>query len=134
MERDELITSREYWITKIQLDLYNQVEQYMKDHELSRTQLANQLNVTKGYISQLLNGDFDHKISKLVDLALVMGKAPQINYVDLQDVISQENQGHKNDLFPFEKIIRGDQIQTLDYQRNEELMHIKAQSTQLRNA
>lgn len=134
MERDELINSREYWITKIQLDLYNQVEEYMKGHDLSRTQLANQLNVTKGYISQLLNGDFDHKISKLVDLALLMGKAPKINYVDLKEINKRESQGHKNDLFPFEKIIRGDQIQALDYQGNEEKVHIKAQSVQLRNA
>lgn len=83
MTRDELINSREYWITKIQLDLFAQIEQYMADNKLSRTQLAEQLGVTKGYISQVLNGDFDHKISKLVDLSLAIGKIPTITYGEL---------------------------------------------------
>lgn len=134
MTREELINSREYWIAKIQLDLFNQIENYMIEHQLSRTQLAEKLDVTKGYISQILNGDFDHKISKLVDLALLVGKAPQINYTDLQEIIERETHTYKNDLFPFKEVLRGDQIQVLDYLDNEETMHIKAQSSQLRNA
>lgn len=80
MTRDELLNSREYWITKIQLDLFNQLESYMTDNNISRTQLAEKLGVTKGYVSQILNGDFDHKISKLVDLALAIGQVPVITY------------------------------------------------------
>lgn len=83
MTRDELLTSREYWIAKIQLDLFSQLDKYMVENTISRTQLAEKLGVTKGYVSQILNGDFDHKISKLVDLALAMGKVPKITYVDI---------------------------------------------------
>ena len=46
----------------------------MKDKKLNRSQLAKKLGVTKGYITQVLNGDFDHRISKLVDLSLAINK------------------------------------------------------------
>ncbi len=89
MKRDELISSREYWIAKIQLDLFNQIENYMTEHHLSRTQLAEKLGVTKGYVSQILNGDFDHKISKLVELALAIGLVPTVQYKPLEEVLHE---------------------------------------------
>lgn len=90
MKREELLSSREYWIAKIQLDLFNQIENYMKKHQLSRTQLAEELGVTKGYVSQILNGDFDHKISKLVELALAIGLTPTVQYKPLEEVVCQD--------------------------------------------
>ena len=65
--REELLSSKEYWIAKIQIDLFRQFEEYLKENKLNRTQLAEKLGVTKGYISQVLNGDFDHRISKFVE-------------------------------------------------------------------
>lgn len=84
MTREELLKSREYWITKIQLDLFELIENYRKENHLTKTQLAEKLGVTKGYISQILNGDFDHKISKLVDLALAFGKVPVVKYENIE--------------------------------------------------
>jgi hypothetical protein len=34
-----------------------------------------------------LNGDFDHRISKLVELALAVGKVPVIEFVDFDQVL-----------------------------------------------
>lgn len=62
----------------------------MEENNLNRTQLAERLGVTKGYVSQILNGDFDHKISKLVDLALLAGKVPIINYKTISDFLDDE--------------------------------------------
>lgn len=90
MTREELITSREYWITKIQLDLFSQLKSYMHANNLSQSQLAEQLGVTKGYISQVLNGDFDHRISKLVDLALAIGYVPVITYEKPEKFVDSE--------------------------------------------
>ena len=42
----------------------------MKEKKLNRTKLAQKLQVSKGYVTQLFNGDFDHKLSKLVELTL----------------------------------------------------------------
>lgn len=108
MTRDELINSREYWITKIQLDLFNQLESYLTDNNISRTQLAEKLGVTKGYVSQILNGDFDHKISKLVDLALAMGKVPEITYINLDKY--REEKLPQNTL---KRVIHGGQLHTI---------------------
>ena len=114
MTRAELISSRGYWIAKIQIDLFNQLEQYMTENNLSRTQLAEKLGVTKGYVSQILNGDFDHKISKLVDLALAMGKVPEINYVDLANYIKDDALTDSSaKRFGFVSITKGDQTQRI---------------------
>ncbi len=42
----------------------------MQKENLTRTKLAEKLHVTKGYVTQVLNGNFDHKLSKLIELAL----------------------------------------------------------------
>lgn len=84
MKREELLQSPEYWTTKAQLDLYFKVEEYLKNNNLNRTKLARELGVSKGYISQILNGDFDHRLSKLVELALHCGYKPIIMYEPLE--------------------------------------------------
>ena len=38
-----------------------------------KSQLAEYLGVSKGYVSQLLNGDYDHRMSKFFELALAFG-------------------------------------------------------------
>jgi transcriptional regulator with XRE-family HTH domain len=98
MERSELVSSREYWITEIQLQLFNLIEKYRKDNKLNKTQLAEKLGVTKGYITQVLNGDFDHKMSKLVDLSLAFGKVPIIHFVDLKQYLI-DDANNKQDIY-----------------------------------
>jgi len=93
MTREELIQSKEYWMAKLQIELFNEVEQYMKENNLSRTQFAIKLGVTKGYLSQVLNGDADHRLSKLVELALSIGLAPSITYENLNLLIEREKNG-----------------------------------------
>ncbi len=66
MERKELLKQETYWLAKIQLDLYGQIENYLAVNNISKTAFAQQLGVSKGYVSQVLNGDFDHKLSRLM--------------------------------------------------------------------
>jgi len=70
MNREELLSTKEYVVSQIQLNLLNLIGDYKKKNKLKDFQLADELGVSKGYVSQLLNVTFDHKISKLVDLAL----------------------------------------------------------------
>jgi transcriptional regulator with XRE-family HTH domain len=88
--REELLSSKEYWIAKIQIDLFNQVKDYLEEKDINRTQLAEQLGVTKGYISQVLNSDFDHRISKFVELSLAIGKVPVIEFRDIDKIIEDD--------------------------------------------
>ena len=87
----ELLSTPEYWTTRIQLELFTLMEQYMQTHQLSRTELAHQLGVSKGYISQVLNGDFDHRLSKLVELSMAIGMVPQIKYIPTDKLFDKES-------------------------------------------
>lgn len=84
----ELAFSREYWLTKIQNELYASVEQFLEQKGWTRTQFADHLGVTKGYVSQVLNGDFDHKLSKLIDLSLAVGVVPNIKFQEAEQYIA----------------------------------------------
>ncbi len=92
MERTDLLRSSEYWKAKIQIDLFNQVRVYMEENNLTRTQLAEKLGVSKGYITQVLNGDFDHRISKLVELSLAVGVIPDIKFRNLDEFLKEDEQ------------------------------------------
>ena len=83
MKRAELLKSEGYWIAKLQTDLYRELISFMERTHKNSSQLAEYLGCSKGYISQLLNGNFDHKMSKLVELSLAIGKAPILEYKDI---------------------------------------------------
>ncbi len=91
MERKDLLQSSEYWITKIQIDLYNCAEHFMKVHNMNRTELAKYLGVTKGYVTQLLSGDYNHSLSKLVELSLAFGFVPEMEFTSVQEAIIRDN-------------------------------------------
>lgn len=90
MKREELLINRGYNTGKIQNQLFRELNEFMEKNQMNRTQLAKHLGVTKGYVSQVLNGDFDYKLSKLVELSLAMGKIPQLKFVDIAQVIKPE--------------------------------------------
>jgi transcriptional regulator with XRE-family HTH domain len=85
----ELITSKEYHLVNIQLDLFQAVEAYLARNEMSRTDFAKKLGVSKGYVSQLLNGDFDSRLSKLVELALAVELVPEIKLEPITDYVNR---------------------------------------------
>jgi len=100
LKREDLLRSKEYWMVKIQSDLYAALENYLKTNKITRTSLAQKLKVTKSYITQVLKGDFDHKISKFVDLSLASGKAPIVHFVDIEKYIKDDAQGKINTYNP----------------------------------
>ena len=88
--REELIQSKEYWVTTIQLKLFSEVEAFMKAHRMNRTQFAEYIGCTKGYVTQLLSGEYDNKISKLVELSLAIGRVPELTFVDADSFIAKD--------------------------------------------
>jgi len=87
----DLIKTKEYWLTNFQEDLYAEIEAYMQENNLNRTQLAAQLDVTEDYINQLLNGNFDQQISKLIELVLAIGKVPKLEIMDIEDYLKKND-------------------------------------------
>lgn len=96
MKREELIQSKEYWLAKLQIDLFNEVEAYMKANNLTRVQFAEKLGVSKGYVSQILNGDADHRMSKFVELALAIGLCPNVTFETTEDFLHRDNSNYHN--------------------------------------
>ena len=100
MKRNELLRNREWWIANIQNDLYALIYEYMKKNKLNKNGVAETLKFSKSYLSQLLNGNFDHKISKLVDVSLSLNKVPIIHYVDLDQYIKDDALNKTYQLYP----------------------------------
>ena len=90
ISREELLRSKEYWTADIQLKLFAEIEEFMKSHQMNRTQFAEYLGCTKGYVTQLLSGDFDNKLSKMVELSLAIGKIPAIEFKSVDQYIQTE--------------------------------------------
>ena len=103
IEREDLLKSKIYWTEMIQLDLFNVVRKYLEDNKMSKKDFAQKINKTKGYVSQVLNGDFDHRISKLVELSLAAGKVPRVEFVDIEKILELDEKG---ELYPETKQIQ----------------------------
>lgn len=86
MERTALIRSQEYWLSKIQIDLFNEVEKFMKKNELNPTQLEQISGFSRNQINQILEGEVNLTISELVNLSLALGLVPHISFEDLSSV------------------------------------------------
>lgn len=108
MKREELIQSKEYWLAKLQIDLFNEVEGYMKANNLTRAQFAEKLGVSKGYVSQILNGEADHRMSKFIELALAIGLCPNVTFEKTEDFVHRDS--FANHAIPYYDIERSKNI------------------------
>ena len=95
MKREELLSNKGYWLAKLQMELHDQLRDHLESSGLNQTQLAKNLGVSKGYISQIMNGEFNHRLSTLVELSLAMGKAPELNFINLEQLTDDESDGKK---------------------------------------
>lgn len=91
MKREELIRSKEYHLAGLQLSLYRTIEAYMETERISRSELANRLGVTKSYVSQILNGDFNHKLEKFIELCLATNTVPILTLIPIDKYIEDDN-------------------------------------------
>lgn len=89
-EREELLRSPAYWLTKVQIRVFNLLNTYMEENNLTQKQVAEKLNVSPSYVSQILNGNFNFTISKLIELALLVGKAPIIQFETIEQILKAE--------------------------------------------
>jgi transcriptional regulator with XRE-family HTH domain len=92
LKREELVTKPEYWLETIQNEIFRQVSAYLKENNMTQNQLAEQLGVTKGYVSQIMKGEFNYTLKKLIELSLAVGKAPVINFLPLTEIISVDSE------------------------------------------
>lgn len=87
---EKLVKSKTYHLTKLQNKLYGEVDKYLEENGLSKKDFAGKLKVSKGYVSQILNGGFDHKLSKMFELSLAIDKIPNIEFIDIEEYKKME--------------------------------------------
>lgn len=83
--RKELVESPEYVTTVLQIQLFDMVRNYLDENNLTQSEFAKQLGVSKGYVSQILNCRSDSRLSSLVKLALACGKIPDIEFRPIEE-------------------------------------------------
>lgn len=97
MKASEYLKSPEYWLEKIQNDIFAELNNYKEENALNQNELAMKMKVSKGYVSQILNGNFNFTIRKLIELMLWIGKVPVIKFITLQQY--QNNKKLIDDFF-----------------------------------
>lgn len=92
MTREKLLKSPAYWFEYEQNELFRQVSEYMERENINQTELAVKLNVSKGYVSQILNGNFNYTLKKLIEVCLAINIVPKIKYNSIEAVIKEDCQ------------------------------------------
>jgi len=76
----------------------------MEKEGINQTELATRLGISKSRVSQILNGDLNCTLKKLVELCLSIGIVPKINYTPLADVLRDDTQKAKEKNIIFSQI------------------------------
>ena len=87
MERTDILKEPEYWVAQIQLAIYECALNFMDSSGKNRSQLAEYLGVSKGYVTQLLSGDYNYSLSKLVETSMAFGYIPKVNFIPIEEEI-----------------------------------------------
>jgi transcriptional regulator with XRE-family HTH domain len=95
LSHEELLEHPNYLLTTYQLEIYRQLDKYMKSNNLKGKDVAKKLNVSRSYVSQILSGEFNFTLKKLVELGLMMNKVPYLEFIDPSEYWRREKEGTK---------------------------------------
>lgn len=93
LTREMLLRSEIFWMELIRNQIFNEVHSYMTENNLTRQELANRLGYSKGYVSQILNGNSNLSFQKLTELALAINKVPYLYLKDIDEVLEKDRDG-----------------------------------------
>ena len=80
---EELEELSSKYTQEIQQQLFDQLYEFMEENHMNQTDLGRYLGFSKGYMSQLFNGNFDHKLSSMVRIMISIGKVPGLSFTPL---------------------------------------------------
>jgi predicted XRE-type DNA-binding protein len=93
VSKDDLLKRPNYLLTKYQNEIYRQLVGYIKSNNLTQKDVAERLGVSSAYISQVLNGNFNFTLRKLIEIGLMVGKVPSLEFVDFGEFWRREREG-----------------------------------------
>lgn len=124
---EKILSKPSYWIEGVNGDLYNAIMEYMEENNLTKTETAKVLGISKGRLSQILNcGNSNFTIKKLIEISIKVGKYPVFELNDKKSYINQLNKNkgvvlkiyHLNEY----SLVEGSKKQeTLTYKENTKL-------------
>jgi predicted XRE-type DNA-binding protein len=91
--KEELLKRPNYLLTKYQNEIYRQLVEYIQSNNLTQKDVAERLGVSSAYVSQVLNGNFNFTLKKLIEIGLMVGKIPAIEFVDFNEFWRREKEG-----------------------------------------
>ena len=92
LSKKELLSSPNYLLTKYQNEIFRQLVHYMKSNNFSQKDIAEKLGVSGSYISQVLNGNFNFTLKKLIELGLMMDRIPNLEFVTFDEFWLREKE------------------------------------------
>lgn len=95
LNQEELLKHPNYLLSTYQLEIYRQLSNYMEANHLKKKDVAAKLKVSNSYVSQILGGDFNFTLKKLIELGLMMNKVPYLEFVDPNEYWRREKEGTK---------------------------------------
>ncbi|WP_121966538.1 helix-turn-helix transcriptional regulator [Myroides sp. N17-2] len=98
---EKILKEPSYWIESVNGVLYDAIINYMESNNLNRTQLADELQLSKGRISQILNdGEINFSINKIIEIALKIGMYPDFTLIEKQKYLAKHT-GYQNSITLF---------------------------------
>jgi transcriptional regulator with XRE-family HTH domain len=88
--KEELLKRPNYLLTKYQNEIYRQLVEYMQVNNLTQRDVAERLGVSGAYVSQVLNGNFNFTLKKLIEIGLMVGKIPALEFVNVSEFQRRE--------------------------------------------
>jgi transcriptional regulator with XRE-family HTH domain len=88
--KEELLKRPNYLLTKYQNEIYRQLVEYMQTNNLTQKDVAERLGASSAYVSQILNGNFNFTLKKLIEIGVMVGKIPALEFVDVSEFQKRE--------------------------------------------
>ena len=88
--REELLKTQEYWLEVLQNEVYRMVAEHLDKNKITQSQFAMDIGFSKGYVSQVMNGNFNYTLKKLIELSLAVNKVPLIDFKNINDFIIED--------------------------------------------
>lgn len=86
--RKDVIQQPEYWLEKIKGELYNLIDEYKEQNNLSITELAKILNISETGLSMFLtNQEYDYTLKTYIHIVLKLGKIPKIEFKNVENEV-----------------------------------------------
>ncbi|MBK7438679.1 MAG: helix-turn-helix transcriptional regulator [Saprospiraceae bacterium] len=98
--KEELLEDPEYLLARYQNEIYYQLDTFMSKNNFTQSEIASKLGVSSSYVSQVLNGNFNFTLKKLIEIGLMMDKVPSIEFLDPIEFWTNQSKSWINSFSP----------------------------------